>query len=340
MQNIHKITLSFLLIIFFLSGNIVGQNTSKKKMTIITFGSCTHEYEKEQMWSEVLKQKPKLWIWLGDIVYGDTNNMDTLRYKYDLQKSHQDYQKLKQKTKIIGTWDDHDYGTNDGGRFYPKRKESKKELIRFLDLPQTDKINTHSGVYNSYIFGKKNKKVKVILLDTRYFRDTLYPAKDGISRYQPNKEGDILGEKQWKWLEQELQNSDAQFHIIASSIQVISAEHPYEKWSNFPKAHKRLYDLLQKIKPKRTLILSGDRHIAELSKIKLPDLPYTLYDFTSSGLTHTWRGVGEEANPNREGKLIINKNFGLIEIDWKKMTLKLRSLGKSDKVFFEKVLRF
>lgn len=32
------------------------------------------------------------------------------------------YIKLKKTTKILATWDDHDYGANDAGAEYPKKK--------------------------------------------------------------------------------------------------------------------------------------------------------------------------------------------------------------------------
>ncbi len=77
----------------------------------------------------------------------------------------------------------------------------------------------------------------------------------------------------------EFRNSDASVHLIGSSIQFISHEHPYEKWENFPKARQRMLALLTRYKIKHPLILSGDRHIAEISRMEVPGLPYALYDF-------------------------------------------------------------
>jgi alkaline phosphatase D len=160
-------------------------------------------------------------------------------------------------------------------------------------------------------------------------------------KYEPNATGDVLGEAQWQWLEAELKNSDAPLFIINSSIQVLSEEHRFEKWANFPAARKRLLDLLTKLK-KNVLILSGDRHIAEFSKINLPGLNYPLYDFTSSGLTHTWPEAWVESNQYRVGNLIIAKNFGLLLIRWNKRDLKvtLQIRGKGDKVFQEETITY
>ena len=282
------------------------------------------------MWREIIQEDPGLFIWTGDIVYGDTQDMQVLKKKYDQQKSHPDYQRLLQNIPVIGVWDDHDYGVNDGGKYYTKKKESKEELLDFLDVPKDNPVRDHEGAYNSYTYGQSPNKVKVILLDTRYFRDTLEKEMSPQRRYKPNTEGDILGKEQWLWFENELKGSDADLNIVISSIQVLSAEHPYEKWANFPKARKKLLDLVARVKPKPTFIVSGDRHIAELSKVDLDGLPYPLFDFTASGLTHTWRSGNEEKNKLRVGELIINKNFGVIRIDWRADGPKVTFLVKGD----------
>lgn len=303
---------------------------SQKTISTIAVGSCSHEYDKDQMWPEIIQENPDLFIWTGDIVYGDTHDMKVLKKKYDQQKSHPDYQRLLQNTQVIGMWDDHDYGTNDGGKYYAKKKESKELLLDFLDVPANNRVRKHEGVYNTYSYGQNPNKVKVILLDSRYFRDTLDREMSEKRRYKPNLDGDILGSQQWTWFERELKNSDADLNIIISSIQVLSAEHGYEKWANFPVARKKLLDLITEVKPKPTFFVSGDRHIAELSKIDLEGLPYPLFDFTASGLTHSWGRVSEEKNALRVGKLTINKNFGVIQVDWQADQPKVTFLVKGN----------
>jgi alkaline phosphatase D len=216
-------------------------------------------------------------------------------------------------------------------------------LFDFLGFPKNDPDRYHEGAYNCQVYGPKGKQVKIINLDTRYFRDTLerevYTLPDGQkeSRYKRVAGRDILGEKQWKWLEDQLTSSTASMHIINSSIQVIASDHRFEKWANFPDAQKRLYDLIVKTKPKGVLIISGDRHCAEYSKIALPGLGYPLYDFTSSGLTHSWPAYREEKNQFRVGPLIAERNFGLININWSKPNpeLHLQVIGTGGKQLSE-----
>ncbi|MGC1242389.1 MAG: hypothetical protein WA874_12410 [Chryseosolibacter sp.] len=66
----------------------------------------------------------------------------------------------------------------------------------------------------------------------------------GLYRNTPNVTGTLLGEDQWKWLEEELRSSGAAINIINSSIQVLPEEHHFEKWANFPAERKKLLDLI------------------------------------------------------------------------------------------------
>src|SRR6187551_527571 len=307
-----------LISLLFLSGVAVQAQTS----TIIAFGSCSDEDDSVQLWQEVIRQKPELWIWLGDNIYADTSDEAAIKSKYLRQKSHPDYQKLLSVCPVIGTWDDHDYGVNDGGKYLPFKKQSKELMLDFLDVPSDAEVRKHEGVYSSYTLGNGERKVKIILLDTRYFRDSLKLSSKANERYTPTSKGDMLGEAQWAWLENELRNSDAALNIIGSSIQFIPTQHGYEKWMNLSTSRERMLDLLKKYGTRKTFFISGDRHIAELSRMKIKGLPYTLYDFTSSGLTHTWDS-GTEENKYRVGELIKQKNFGVIRIDWSYSTPKI-----------------
>jgi alkaline phosphatase D len=286
-----------------------------QNITTIAFGSCNKHLKPQTMWDAVATNKPDLWIWLGDIIYADTTDMKALALMYKQLKTNPEYKKLTANTPVIGVYDDHDFGANDAGKGYPMKKSSKKILMDFLNIPANAPVRKREGAYQAYTFGKGEQKVKVIVMDTRYFRDTLLPDETKVKRYIPNMEGDVLGENQWNWLEKELKNNTANFTLLCSSVQVISDEHPHEKWGNFPNARKRLLTLIVKTKPKNLMILSGDRHMAEISKMDLQGLPYPLYDFTSSGMTHI-RSGSTEANKFRVGDMIVKKNFGVLKLSW------------------------
>ena len=303
-------------------------------LSVISFGSCNRLDKPQTMWNAVAANNPNLWIWLGDIIYADTSNMKVLAGCYKKLKNGPEYKNLRAKAQIVGVYDDHDYGYNDAAGGYPFKKASKKCLLDFLDVPANHITRKREGAYTAYTFGKPGQKIKVIVLDTRYFRDTLYADPSKQKRYLPNMEGDVLGAAQWKWLEQELRNSQANLNILCSSVQVIADEHPYEKWGNFPNARKKLLGLISSVKPKNLIIISGDRHMAEISKMDLQGLPYPLYDFTSSGITHIRSGT-TEANKFRVGDMIVKRNFGLLKVQWEgsKPTVTMEVQGLQNELF-------
>src|SRR5690606_31116833 len=148
----------------------------------------------------------------------------------------------------------------------------------------------------SEVFETDKGSIKVIVLDTRYFRTELTKSTENNRRYQPNEfgNGTILGEMQWQWLKDELNNSNSDFNVIVSSIQVLSSEHQFEKWANFPHETERLFKLIASSGAKGTFIISGDRHISEFSKTQIDGMNSPLVDFTSSGLTHVYSGFSGE----------------------------------------------
>jgi len=302
-----------------------------QKVSSFAFGSCNKHTKAQPLWEAIVKNNPDVWVWLGDIVYGDTENMEVLREKYAAQKSNEAYQQLYQSDcDIVGIWDDHDYGVNDGGKEYPKKAESKEVLFDFLDIEADNPARERAGAHTSYLYGTEGTQVKVILLDARSFRDPL--NKDIKGHNIPNEEGDILGEAQWSWLEQELSESTAQVHIIGSGIQFIPTEHRFEKWANFPKARQRFFDLLASFKVPNVVLISGDRHVGEICSYQADNMQEPIYEVTSSGLTHCYKGNKKEKNLYRQGKLIRELNFGMIEIDWEKEEVQLEIRGEGDVV--------
>jgi alkaline phosphatase D len=74
--------------------------------------------------------------------------------------------------------------------------------------------------------------------------------------------------------------------------------------------------------------VSGDRHIAELSRVDSSAVGYPVYELTSSGLTHTWDRLRDEPNRYRVGPLVAALNYGTLDISWRspapRLTLRVR----------------
>lgn len=283
----------------------------------IAFGSCNHQDLPQPLWKDILSEDPHFWIWLGDNIYGDTEDMAVMRELYARNKAQPDYAQLRQRAEVHGTWDDHDYGVNDGGREYPMKAASKRELARFLDLPDSHEIFTREGVYHHVdrvVAG--GFRLRLIFLDTRSFRDPLVRIrKEGqpFAVYRPNANGTLLGDAQWRWLKPLLDAEAFDFCIIASSIQLLAAEHAFEKWANFPNERQRLIDWINASCPGKAIVISGDRHHSELSRLEL-ESGAQLIDATSSGLNRPG-GLGHEPNVLRVGVFNGEINYGLLTLN-------------------------
>lgn len=301
----------------------------------IAFGSCARQDKPQPIWDAIVASQPNLFIFLGDNIYADTEDMFIFQDKYKQLADKPGYKALLKTCPVLATWDDHDMGANDAGADYPKKQESRELFFKFFNVPKDSPRRQHGGVYDEVEYRANNKTLQVVLLDTRWFRSPLvirpkqeWPAS---GHYAPNTAADatILGEEQWKWFEEQLRKP-ADLRIVATSIQAIPTEQLFEKWANYPAERTRLFKLIRETKANDVVLISGDRHLAEISALKAddPDSPgYPLYEVTSSGLTNSAIGLESEQNKYRVGsKNFVPNNFGTIEVNWATGVLKLKIL--------------
>jgi alkaline phosphatase D len=282
----------------------------------ICFGSCANQNKPQPILRDVVSRQPDLFIYLGDNIYGDTEDMSVLRAKYEKLGTKPEFQALRAAVPTLAIWDDHDYGANDSGKEYRPAAESRDIFLDFWREPQDSSRRQHPGIYHAHRFSDGKRTLQVILLDTRSFRDPL--AHNKLRSWKndyhpdPNPNKTFLGDEQWKWLAEQLRQP-ADVRIIASSIQFSHQHNGWESWTNLPQELLKMTDVIKEANANGVVFISGDVHWGELSKLPVPEL-YPLYDVTSSGLTETWPTVDE--NQNRVGEVVRENNFGMIEIEW------------------------
>ena len=289
-------------------------------LTRLAFGSCINT-QSHPMLERTLTLPFDLFILLGDNIYADTTNSAVMAAQYRVRKESAFFQALRKKAPLLATWDDHDFGWNDAGANYPMKVESQKLFLDFMDEPADSPRRKREGVYDACIFGPAGQRVQVILLDTRYFRSTLATGENNVmpsgGKYIPHPEPNVtmLGDAQWRWLEEQLR-VPAELRVIATSIQFISEFSGAEAWANMPREKQRMLGLLKKTKANGVLFISGDRHWAELSRLDRPG-DYPLYDLTSSALTEEHKRGTPTPNRFRDGPTYHDTNVGVITIDWR-----------------------
>lgn len=293
----------------------------------IAFGSCLKQDNPQPIWDAVLDARPDLFVFLGDNVYADTSNIEELKDCYDRLSRREGFRGLLGACTVLATWDDHDYYKNGSAGSYKGKRESQQVFMDFWGDSEDSPRRTRDGVYDSYVFGPEGRRVQVILLDARFFKS--------------KKDRTVLGDAQWAWFEEQLK-VPAEVRIVANGTQVIARHHGGEKWADIPGEIEHMIEVIGRTKADGVILLSGDRHHAELSRLtpegarpaartqtglpwdpsaagpgaqERPELRYPLYDVTASSLNRS-KWFVMERNPSRVGSAYAGSNFGLIEIDW------------------------
>jgi len=332
------------------------QALSKGTIQRIAFGSCAMQFKPQPIWNTIANQKPDLFLFLGDNIYGDfdgiksfTPTVETLKRDWTMLANEPNFKAFRQQVPILATWDNHDYGKHNGGAEFELKDLTKKVFLDFFNVPKDFWRRQTNGIYDTRIIGPKGKRVQIILLDTRYFKGPFSKDKrskdekkaagltGSLGSYIPNNDPTVslLGNAQWSWLEAQLLKP-AEVRLIASSTQVIPNEKAMDEWGNYPLERQRLFDLIDKTKANGVIILSGNVHFTEISEYTR--LSYPLLDFTSSGMTHTNEKYAMAKNSYRIAGPYAKENFGLLEIDWiakPSARIKLSAMGLDGQAVFE-----
>lgn len=307
----------------------VAQPKPPAVVSRIVFGSCADQNKPCPVWDKVVAAKPDLLVLLGDNIYADVvdnklkpSTPERMAACYAELAKVLAFKTLRENTYMMATWDDHDYGNNDAGEGWVHKDDAQKQFLDFFGVPADSPRRRQKGVYSAETFGPEGKRVQVIMLDVRYFRSPIKKADKPlpgttIRPYLANTDPDaaMLGEAQWKWLEEQLKQP-ADVRLIGTGIQVVSDEHPFEKWATMPNERARLYKLIRDTGANGVVILSGDRHLGDIS-VDPKVIGYPLYDVTSSGFNQGALNYRDpEVNKYRVGGMPWGNNFGVVQIDW------------------------
>lgn len=299
----------------------------------------------------MLDKQPDLFLFLGDAIYADTDGTTAwavseqqLQGEWNRLADKPEFQRFRSEIPIMATWDNHDYGTHNGGADFALKDVSKRIFLDFFAEPEKSERRNRGGIYDSNVFGPKGQRVQIILLDTRTFRGPFKlderskaeRAKIGkVGKYisHEDRSTSILGDAQWTWLEKQL-SEPAEVRLICSSTQIISDQKGMDEWGCFPHERQRLFDLIRSTEANGVILLSGNVHFAEISRIEAK--PYPLVDFTSSGLTHINESYAKAANEYRVAGPFAKLNFGLVRIDWSStpVNVTLEAVGQDGKIGF------
>jgi alkaline phosphatase D len=220
--------------------------------------------------------KPSYCVWLGDNVYADTEaDPQHIQRQYDKLEAKPAFRKLRDQSRFFVTWDDHDFGLNNSTSAY-KFKEESKQIFRKFWRVENDIPIDHDGVYTAHLVKEPNgKTIQFIMLDGRF-------------NLVKGKNANALGEKQWKWLEEQLLKP-AEIRFVVSGYQILLNQPTrWEAWIKLGKERKRLFELIKKTNANQVVFLTGDQHTSEV--LKSPsNVKYKTYEIMACGINQTER---------------------------------------------------
>ncbi len=255
------------------------------------------------IFTAIQHSKPDLMVWLGDNAYmreADWDSPTGIRHRYAHTRALRTLQPLLGSVHHYATWDDHDFGPNDGDRSYALRETSLQTFHRYW--PGLASGQAGSGVASTFQWAD----VQFFLLDDRWHRT---PNRDNAAH------GQFLGPEQLRWLTESLAASRATFKIICVGGQVINPAKVFENYANYEAERDELLRRLADLRVSGVVFVTGDRQYAELSRLDRPGL-YPLYDLTTSPLTAgPSRGGRKEKNFLRDSATFYaDRNFAMLDV--------------------------
>lgn len=322
------------------------------EMDRIAFGSCAKQWEPQPIWSDVSAADPDLFLFIGDTIYGDwhgekpfTPTAESLRADWAKLGAQPAFRAFRRQVPVLATWDNHDYGSHNGGAEFPLKEMARTEFLDFFGEPRESERRSSPAIQTARILGPKGRRVQIILLDTKWFRSDFEKdprtaeerkAIGKVGKYVANEApgATVLGEAQWHWLAEQLRRP-AGVRLVVSSTQIVPDQKGMDEWGVFPRERERLFRLIEQTGARGVVLLSGNVHFAELSAWK--DGPYPLHDLTASGMTHVNPAYAAAENRYRSAGPFVEHNFGLVVIDWDATpwpTLTLQARGADGHVGF------
>lgn len=281
----------------------------------VAFGSCARiQSDPEQpIWRAVAQNRPDLFFWLGDNIYGDSTVPATLAMEYQRQRFVPSFQPIGRNIPQLAIWDDHDFGLDNFDRTNPIREQALQVFRRYWANPAYG-LPGAPGVFFDYSYGG----VDFFFLDGRYHRA---PDADPDT---PEKE--FLGRGQFEWLKARLLASTAPFKVLACGSGWSRFKGPGgDSWSAYLHERQRLFDFIRDKGIGGVVLLSGDTHFPYVACAPWSEQGgYDFYDLVSSALAQV---VAESADgmeravarmaPDRmiRAPLLGINNSGVIDFD-------------------------
>ncbi len=285
---------------------VLPKDFKQPRLFIISCTSDSYQELQKKQWKQIQDQKPDMLFLIGDNVYVDISplkiltdiNESDIWSRYVDTRNNLDIYKMQNLIPTFATWDDHDYGVNNGDARFPLKDVSKKVFRLFFPMGENAILTSGPGVASSL----KIDTQQFLFLDNRTFRS---PLKTNPQTH--------FGQEQMAWLLQSLKEHKGTTWLI-SGDQFFGAHHPFESFEgHHPVDFKKVIQDVKKAQ-KPIVFVSGDRHIAELMKIEKPLLGFETFELTSSGLHSKMYPGATAKHPNRRALFSKDGDSNYLEL--------------------------
>jgi hypothetical protein len=242
----------------------------EKGVVSVGFASCANSTS-EPVWERMALLGLDQVVFGGDTPYVDVADLPTIRLKQRGFLETPFIRSLIRSTSTVATWDDHDFGLNNGnGVNAADRKANTRQ--GFMEYRAHDQFGKGTeGVYHKVQLGVMD----LFLLDPRWWSQT------GPSPVDPAKKT-CFGPEQWTWILQALEDSKAPFKVLAMG-EIWQDKKNSESDDQFTYWYERdaLFDFIRAKKIPGVVLVGGDIHVSR-HLVHRQRVGYDLHDFITS----------------------------------------------------------
>lgn len=250
---------------------------------VLGLGSCAPSTP-DPVWTRVLEEGCEGFVFLGDTPYIDSSDLKVAREKHREFLVQPEISRLIASVPCWGTWDDHDFGRNDGHGDFEGKGACRRAFVEYranatfghdrLGRPLETPATNGEGIYTSFRRGP----LEVFLLDPRWFSRT---ERSFADPEQPT----CLGAVQWRWFRKRLLGSTATFKAITTGmIWDDKTNREKDDWHTYRHEREAIFDLIRDENVPGCFLIGGDIHVSRALNYGPQRVGYPLWQFIVSPL--------------------------------------------------------
>ncbi|MDQ4143660.1 MAG: alkaline phosphatase D family protein, partial [Actinomycetota bacterium] len=205
------------------------------------------------------------------------------RRRHGQYKRDWDLQRVHAAHAFISTWDDHEIANNSWkagaeghdrkseGSFYRRRRAAYRAFLEWMPLRLPAPQQQPTRIYRGTEVGRS---LDLLLVDSRQYRARGKESGTG------GLSGDMLGDRQMRWLKQRLSQSNARWRIIGSQVLFaprhdrVELDKQLEGWEAFAASRRNLVRYISDRRIENVVLLTGDTHVSWANDIPIDTQTY------------------------------------------------------------------